>query len=47
MCLYGERGVSRMTHIITGIITVLVLALLGMFSVVIAMAVITWEEWDE
>lgn len=36
-----------MTGIITGIITVLVLALLGMFSVAITLAVITMEEWDE
>ena len=36
-----------MDSIITGIITVIVLALIGMLSVAIAMAVITWEEWDE
>ena len=36
-----------MTHTIIGIITVIALALIGMLSVVIAMAVITWEEWDE
>ena len=34
-------------NIITGIITVIALAFIGMLSVVIAMAVITWEEWDE
>ena len=28
------------------IITVIALAFIGMLSVVIAMAVITWEEWD-
>lgn len=36
-----------MTHIVTGIITVIALAFIGMLSVAIAMAVITWEEWDE
>ena len=36
-----------MTHALIGIITVIALAFIGMLSVVIAMAVITWEEWDE
>ena len=36
-----------MAHTIIGIITVIALALIGMLSVAIAMAVITWEEWDE
>ena len=43
----NERGVSRMTHIITGIITVIALALIGMASIAITLAVITMEEWDE
>ena len=47
MCLYGERGVSRMTHTIINIITVAALALIGMASIAITLAVITWEEWDE
>ena len=34
-------------NIIIGILTVIALALIGMLSVVIAMAVITGEEWDE
>ena len=36
-----------MAHIIISILTVIALAFIGMLSVVIAMAVITWEEWDE
>ena len=36
-----------MDSIIIGIITVIALAFIGMLSVAIAMAVITWEEWDE
>ena len=36
-----------MTHTIIGILTVIALAFIGMISVAIAMAVITWEEWDE
>ena len=36
-----------MDSIIIGILTVIALAFIGMLSVVIAMAVITWEEWDE
>ena len=36
-----------MIHIITGIITVIALALIGMASIAITLAVITWEEWDE
>ena len=34
-------------NIITGIITVIALALIGMASIAITLAVITWEEWDE
>lgn len=41
------RGVRRMDSIIIGILTVAALAFIGMLSVAIAMAVITWEEWDE
>ena len=36
-----------MTHALIGIITVIALALIGMVSAVIAMAMITWEEEDE
>ena len=36
-----------MDSIIIGIITVIALAFIGMLSVAIAMAVITWEECDE
>lgn len=36
-----------MTHIITGIITVIALAFIGMASIAITLAMITWEEWDE
>ena len=36
-----------MTHIITGIITVIVLALIAMASIAITLAVITMEELDE
>ena len=36
-----------MTHTIISIVTVIALALIGMLSVAIAMAVITMEEQDE
>lgn len=36
-----------MTHTIISIITVIALAFIGMASIAITFAVITWEEWDE
>ena len=36
-----------MTHTIISIITVIAIALIGMASIAITLAVITMEEWDE
>ena len=44
--LFGQPGEITI-NILIGILTVIALAFIGMLSVAIAMAVITWEEWDE
>ena len=44
--LFGQPG-EITTNILIAIIAVTALALIGMLSVAITMAVITWEEQDE
>lgn len=44
--LFGQPGEITI-NILIGIITVIALAFIGMASIAITLAVITWEEWDE
>ena len=44
--LFGQPGEITI-NILIGIITVIALALIGMASIAITLAVITMEEWDE
>ena len=44
--LFGQPGEITI-NILIGIITVIALAFIGMASIAITLAAITWEEWDE
>lgn len=44
--LFGQPGEITI-NILIGIVTVIALALIGMASIAITLAVITMEEWDE